>query len=70
MILPRTGTRKRAVLGYLQDRRGSWVDGYELATPEVGGGEGLRRLRELRAEGWNIEERSMPNSTAWQYRII
>lgn len=65
-------TRKELVLNYLQARKGQWVDGPQLANPEVGGSEGLRRFRELRAEGYPVEERRHPNSkrAVRQYRLI
>lgn len=70
-IEPVRGTRKAAVLVALREARGGWVDGSSIATAEVGGSEGLRRLRELReADGWPIERRPSPSSaTSWQYRL-
>lgn len=69
-IEPTRGTRKSAVLDLLRSTD-TWVDGSEIASPAVGGSEGLRRLRELReADGWPIEHRAHPDSaTAWQYRL-
>ena len=66
-------TRKQQVLAHLQSRQGQWVDGPELATEEVGGSEGLRRLRELRLSGdWDIRERRHPdpNRDIWQYMLV
>lgn len=68
-------TRKEKVLDALTDAPGfGWVDGYELCHPSIGGSEGLRRLRELRAEGHRIEKRLKPNrpegSTVYQYRLL
>lgn len=69
-IQPKRGTRKAAVLQLLADK-GGWVDGHEITHHLVGGSEGLRRLRELRTEGHNIQRRPNPNSaTSWQYRIL
>ena len=64
-------TRKEQVLARLRRNPGEWVDGTELANEEVGGSEGLRRLRELVAEGENIEMRSHPNPArdVKQYRL-
>jgi hypothetical protein len=64
-------TRKQQVLEVLKEQRGLWVNGSELATEKVGGSEGIRRLRELRAEGWPIEERKHPDPARdiWQYRL-
>lgn len=71
-IQPKRGTRKAAVIRFLQAANGEWVDGYAIASPDVGGSEGLRRLRELRRDdGWPIEERPHPTSaTSWQYRLL
>ena len=51
--------------------KGHWIDGPELANEKVGGSEGLKRLRELRAEGHQIQERKHPDPDRdiWQYRI-
>lgn len=48
-----------------------WVNGPELATEEIGGSEGLRRVRELADEGYKIETRRHPDPARdiWQYRI-
>jgi hypothetical protein len=64
-------TRKQEVLDRLAAARGDWVNGSELATAEVGGSEGLKRLRELRAEGYAIEKRSHPDPDreVYQYRL-
>lgn len=48
---------------------GRWHSGPEICDPNVGGSEGLRRLRELRAQGWDIEKRRIPNSDAFEYRV-
>jgi hypothetical protein len=70
-IQPKRGTRKALVLACLTGAGGDWVDGVIIATPEIGGSEGIRRLRELRDDGWNIETRPHPQSeTAWQYRLV
>lgn len=64
-------TRRDKVLYYLGERMGKWVPGYELTTPEVGGSEGLRRLREARDnDNWLIEGRQMEGSDAWEYRML
>lgn len=62
-------TRAESVGEYLAVRLGRWVPGYNLTTPEVGGSEGLKRLRELRAAGFTIEKRRMANSHAYEYRM-
>ena len=65
-------TRKEQVLTYLEARKGTWVDGPEIATEEVGGSEGLKRLRELRAEGHVIFNRKHPDPgrDVWQYQLV
>ena len=62
-------TRRQQVLAKLMEV-GDWVDGSKLATESVGGSEGLRRLRELIAEGYPIEKRRHPDLSRdiWQYR--
>lgn len=70
-IEPKRGTRNALVLLALRSANGDWVEGTYLETPEVGGAQGTRRARELRAMGWPIELRPHPSSdTAWQYRLI
>jgi hypothetical protein len=68
------GQRKKTRLGQvanlLVNNVGVWIDGHRLATVEIGGSEGLKRLRELRDDyGWHIENRPVPNSTD-QYRLV
>lgn len=64
-------TRKDQVLRRLSEARGEWVDGPELANEKVGGSEGLRRVRELKAEGYPIHERKHPDPERdiYQYRL-
>jgi hypothetical protein len=59
----------------LLNRRGPdgdtyWVAGYRLLSPSVGGSEGLRRLRELRAEGYEIRKKRKPGSAVYHYKMI
>jgi hypothetical protein len=65
-------TRKDAVLELLMQNINVWIDGPRIASPEVGGSEGLKRLRELREEGHKIENRRHPNKDrdVWQYRLV
>lgn len=58
-------SKKEAVRKRLGRRR--WVPGYELTKPGVGGTEGLRRLRELRAEGHKIEKRRAKTGSYFEY---
>ena len=60
-------TGKERVLAVLLDRR--WHFGHELCVPEVGGSEGLRRLRELRKD-WIIEMRKRDGRASREYRLI
>ena len=64
-------TRKEQVLGVLKSRAGQWIDGVDLANEEIGGSEGLKRLRELKAEGWLIQKRKSQTqgSDQYQYRL-
>lgn len=63
-----TMTRKDRVITYLKRNR-KFVPGYEITTPEIGGTEGLRRLRELRADGHNIISRKNPKTGNWEYKL-
>lgn len=70
-------TRKEQVLARLKSEMGSmfthgWVDGPDLANEEVGGSEGLKRLRELRSEGHLIQARKHPDAgrDIYQYRLV
>ena len=47
--------RKARVLALLKAHQGRWIKGSAICHPDIGGSEGLRRLRELRADGWPIE---------------
>lgn len=49
-----------------------WVDGHVLCHPALGGSEGLRRVRELRADGVDIEKRNHPDRgrSTVQYRLV
>lgn len=62
--------RRAAVLALLEDRRPGWVEGPEIASEEVGGSEGLRRLRELRELGYPIVKERIPGRDAFRYRLI
>lgn len=64
-------TRKEEVLRYLRQHVNEWVNGPEIANAEVGGSEGLKRLRELRDDGHAIIARRHPNPNrdVWQYML-
>ena len=51
--------RKAQVLKVLQNAEGTWVGGPSLCNQAVGGSEGLRRLRELRALGYAIDKKEV-----------
>lgn len=75
--MQRLETRKQRVLRALRAARNwdraadGWVDGPYLCSPLIGGSEGLRRLRELRADGYVIEMRRSVNGVASRfYRIV
>lgn len=65
-------TRKAQVLRYLEQHADQWVDGPDLANAQVGGSEGLKRVRELRADGHRIITRPHPNRSrdVFQYRLV
>jgi len=65
-------TRKDKVLQLLRENLNMWIEGPEIASPQVGGSEGLKRLRELREEGHKIETRPHPNKQrdVWIYRLV
>lgn len=67
-----TSSRQAEVLLRLRVAAGGWVDGTELATADVGGSEGLKRLRELRADGFDIQKRKHPDPrrAIFQYRLL
>lgn len=60
---------KLTVAGKAVKTTGGWVDGAVLTNDEIGGTHGLRRLRELRATGTNIEKRYNTETGVFQYRI-
>ncbi|MDI3257681.1 MAG: hypothetical protein QJR01_08180 [Kyrpidia sp.] len=70
-------TKRELVWRYLTEHMGEWIDAHIIASPSVGGSEGLRRLREIRASlppGYRIEMRrkSGPNGEKLherQYRL-
>lgn len=56
--------------GAVGNDEGGWVDTMDVCHPDVGGSEGMRRLRELRNDGNSIEKRKKKGSSQWQYRLI
>ena len=65
-------TRKDLVLKLLMENLNTWIEGPSIASPEVGGSEGLKRVRELRDEGHHIETKKHPdkNRDIWLYRLV
>jgi len=65
-------TRKDLVLRFLQTHGGEWINGTDIANEKVGGSEGLKRVRELRAEGHRIITRPHPDRQfdQFQYKLI
>lgn len=61
-------TRRELVLGLLQD--GAWHSTAQIIHPTVGGSEGMRRLRELRALGYPIEKRPHAGHDDNEYRLM
>lgn len=47
-----------------------WHRTSEINSAAVGGTEGTRRLRELRAEGWQIVKRTVEGSRQFEYRLV
>lgn len=61
-------TYKGRVAEYLVENAKTWID--SAIFTEVGGLNGTRRLRELRAEGWSIKTRRNPESpTNFQHML-
>jgi len=63
-------TAKEKVYDLLRKNTNKWVPGYKIASPAIGGSEGLRRLRDLRQDGLVIEKRKMDNRSSYEYRLI
>lgn len=61
-------TARERVYNVLRSRR--WTPGFDITSPDVGGSEGLRRLRELRAQGYDIKTRKIEGSNAFEYRLV
>ena len=59
-------TYKEQVYNYLRKNR-KYIPSSEIRG--IGGKDGLRRLRELRAEGRNIISRKNPKTGEWEYRL-
>ena len=60
-----TSFARERVLSLLKD--GGWYTTVEINN--MGGTEGTRRLRELRANGYRIEKRKVAGSTMYEYRL-
>lgn len=61
-------TYKSAVAQHLVRNPKTWVDANTINS--IGGADGTRRLRELRAEGWSIKSRRNPQMpTTFEYQL-
>lgn len=60
--------KKSKVKQLLSD--GEWHSTVEIESVSVGGSQGTRRLRELRADGNWIEQRRKAGSTQYEYRLV
>jgi hypothetical protein len=61
-------SRWELVLDLLREQE--WVSTAAICTPDVGGSEGTRRLRELRARGFAISKRKKVGSTQFEYHLL
>jgi len=61
-------TRRNNVLRLLED--GKWHSTAEINSPEVGGTEGTRRLRELRQMGHEIMKRKHAGHDDFEYGMM
>lgn len=63
--------RKREVYQALVNAKGEYVGGPALSNVACGGSEGLRRLRQLRSEGYIIEKKKIdPKHNYYSYRLV
>lgn len=62
-------TARERVLALLCSNVGVWVPAHVITNPEIGGSEGLRRLRELRDRGYRIQQRKHDNGTERDYLL-
>jgi hypothetical protein len=60
--------RRGRVLTLMNDI--NWHSTAEISSTAVGGTEGTRRLRELRALGYTVEKRKVAGSTQYEYRFV
>jgi biotin operon repressor len=63
--------RKKEVYQALLNAKGEYVGGPALSNVACGGSEGLRRLRQLRSEGYIIEKKKIdPKHNYFSYRLV
>ena len=63
--------RKKEVYQALVNAKGEYVGGPALSNVACGGSEGLRRLRQLRSEGYIIEKKKIdPKHNYYSYRLV
>lgn len=58
--------RKQSVLEFFKKNPGKWINNTQIVRDDVGGSEGMRRLRELQADGHDIRMRRL-NKDTFQY---
>ena len=63
---PRLKSAKARVRHLMLDHK--WHTANEICEPSLGGREGLRRLRELRKDGWIVDKRRL-NGGTFEYRM-
>ena len=62
----RLRTNRERVTALMGD--GHWHSSNEICQPDIGGREGLRRLRELRKQGYTVEKRRVKDGGTFEYR--
>ena len=63
-----SSTRRGRVLNLMSDY--GWHSTVDICAVDVGGTEGCRRLRELRAKGYTIAKRKKIDSTQYEYKLV
>jgi hypothetical protein len=64
--LERLNAAALRVLAFLKLRGTQGALNWEIAQSDIGGIEGCRRVRELRAQGWNIDKQHVEKGS-WRY---
>jgi hypothetical protein len=58
---------KTRVLALLKSRGPMGATTAEVSDPAIGGHEGPRRVRQLRADGYPVHRQKIPGSGLWRY---